>query len=193
MNTDKQIIGIDIDGIYARLGKVSGQELKSFHQYKISSAASQDKIIKELIMHIEAIFGPQVAGIGIGVPSIVDVQKGIVYEVTRIPSWKEVHLKDILHKHFNVPVYVNNDANCFAAGEKHFGSGKKYTNIVGLILGEGMGAGIIIENKLYSGTNCGVGEFGKMPYRDHDFEYYCSNQYFRNVVQQPARIRLSKS
>jgi glucokinase len=185
MITDKQIIGVDIDGIYARLGKVSGQELKSFHQYKISSAASQDKIIKELIMHIEAIFGPQVAGIGIGVPSIVNVEKGIVYQVTRIPSWKEVHLKDILNKHFNVPVYVNNDANCFAAGEKHFGKGKKYSNVVGLILGEGMGAGIIIENKLYSGINCGVGEFGKMPYRDHDFEYYCSNQYFKNIVQEP--------
>jgi glucokinase len=183
--TDKQIIGIDIDGIYARLGKVSKQELKSFHQYKISSSAGQEKITKELIMHIEAIFNSHVAGIGIGVPSIVDVEKGIVYEVTRIPAWKEVHLKDELQHHFNVPVYVNNDANCFAAGEKHFGKGKKYKNVVGLILGEGMGAGIIIENRVYSGINCGVGEFGKMPYRDHDFEYYCSNQYFKNIVQEP--------
>jgi glucokinase len=185
MMTENQIIGIDVDGIYARLGKVSGQTLKSFHQYKISSATSQDKIIKELILHIEAIFTSQVAGIGIGVPGIVDVDKGIVYEVTRIPSWKEVHLKDKLQKYFNVPVYVNNDANCFAAGEKYFGKGKRYRNVVGLILGEGMGAGIIVENKLYSGVNGGVGEFGKMPYREHNFEYYCSNQYFQNEVHLP--------
>ena len=180
-----QIIGIDIDGLYARLGKVSGQKLTACHQYKISRQSGQDKIIKELIQHIEGIFNSQVAGIGIGVPSIVDVHAGIVYEVKRIPSWKEVHLKDKLEKHFKVPVYVNNDANCFAAGEKYFGKGIKYNNVVGLILGEGMGAGVIVENKLYSGINCGVGEFGKMPYRDRDFEYYCSAQFFTNEVGSP--------
>jgi glucokinase len=182
--SDRQIIGIDVDGIYARLGKISGQELKSFHQYKISSQDTKEAIVKELILHIEPIFTSHVVGIGIGVPGTIDVEKGIVYDVTRIPSWKEVHLKSKLEKYFKIPVYVNNDANCFAAGEKYFGKGMKFRNVVGLILGEGMGAGIIVENKLYSGVNCGVGEFGKMPYRDHNYEYYCSNQYFRNEVKQ---------
>jgi glucokinase len=89
-----------------------------------------------------------------------------------------VHLKDILESRFNVKVYVNNDANCFAVGEKYFGTAKDYENIVGLILGSGVGAGIVFKGHLYSGTNCGAGEFGSLPYRNHDFEYYCSEGYF---------------
>jgi glucokinase len=89
-----------------------------------------------------------------------------------------VHLKDILENHFGVKVYVNNDANCFAIGEKYFGNAKDYENVIGLILGTGVGAGIIFKGHLYSGTNCGAGELGSLPYREHDFEHYCSKSYF---------------
>ena len=67
----------------------------------------------------------EVAGIGVGVPSLVDVDRGIVYAVQNIPSWKEVHLKNALEDVFHVPVHVNNDANCFAVGECHFGKGRR--------------------------------------------------------------------
>ena len=70
-------------------------------------------------------------------------------------------MKRIIEKKFKVPVSINNDANCFALGEKHFG--KKYNNMVGLIIGTGVGAGIIINGKLYCGHNCGAGEFGSIP------------------------------
>jgi len=80
-----------------------------------------------------------------------------------------------------VPVYVNNDANCFAVGEKYFGEGKGHENLMGLIIGTGMAAGIIIQNKLYNGFNCGAGEFGMLPYLDHHYEHYCSGQYFENT------------
>ena len=111
-------------------------------------------------------------------PSVVDVEKGIVYDVQNIPSWKEVHLKQVLEERFMVPVYLNNDANCFAVGEKYFGKGKDYDNLIGLIVGTGMAGGIIIQNRLYNGYNCGSGEFGMMPYLDHNYEYYCSGQFF---------------
>ena len=52
--------------------------------------------------------------------------------------------------------------------------------MVGLIIGTGMGAGIIINNRLYSGVNCGAGEFGSIPYKKHIYEYYCSGQFFIN-------------
>lgn len=77
--------------------------------------------------------------IGIGVPSVVDREKGIVYNVVNIPHWEEVHLKEILEACFSVPVYVDNDANCFALGERIFGEGKTVDNFVGLTLGTGLG------------------------------------------------------
>ncbi|MGM0375511.1 MAG: ROK family protein, partial [Bacteroidota bacterium] len=81
-------------------------------------------------------------------------------------------------EHFGVPVYVNNDANCFAAGERYFGKGKDYDDFVGLTSGTGLGAGIIKDGRLMSDQNCGAGEFGMIPYLDHNYEHYCSGQFF---------------
>jgi glucokinase len=89
-----------------------------------------------------------------------------------------VHLKSILEKEFHLPVAVNNDCNCFALGEYHFGTGKIYQNMVCLALGTGVGAGIIINGKLYTGHNAGAGEIGCLPYLAHDYEYYCSGCFF---------------
>ncbi|MCU7500928.1 MAG: ROK family protein, partial [Ignavibacteria bacterium] len=113
-------------------------------------------------------------------PSVVDTEKGIVYDVQNIPSWKEVPLKEILEKKYGVPVYINNDANCFAAGEKYFGKMKNCRNGVGIIMGTGLGAGIFTDGRLYSGTNCGAGEFGMIPYKESIYEAYCSGQFFKN-------------
>jgi glucokinase len=126
---------------------------------------------------------PEIKAIGIGVPSVVDVEEGIVYDVQYIPSWKEVKLKKIMEERYRIPVYVNNDANCFAVGEHYFGKGKNVDSLVGLTLGTGVGAGIIINNKLYPGRNCGAGEFGMVDYLDKVYEYYCSGSFFENVYQ----------
>src|SRR5690606_24955530 len=112
------------------------------------------------------------------VPSVVDVDKGIVYDVQNIPSWKEVPLKAIMEERYGVPVQVNNDANCFALGEKYFGQGRDSKAFIGLTLGTGLGAGIILNDKLYAGPNCGAGEFGMVPYLDYHYEYYASGQFF---------------
>jgi glucokinase len=120
-----------------------------------------------------------VAGIGCGVPSVVDVERGVVYGVENIPSWREVPLKEELERRYGVPAYINNDANAFAVGELYFGAGRGYRDLVGLTLGTGLGAGIIIDGHLYSGANCGAGEIGAIPYREETIEYYCAGAYFQ--------------
>ena len=174
----KTIIGIDLGGTKVSIGKVAEKHIVKHATTKITTQGEQDQILKEIISVIEDVFDQSVAGIGIGVPSVIDVEKGIVYNVQNIPSWKEVPLKDILENRFQRPTYVNNDANCFAVGEKHFGKGRAFKNLVGVTLGTGLGAGIIIENRLYSGPNCGAGEFGSISYRDQIIEHYCSGQFF---------------
>ncbi len=180
MSTTKNntIIGVSFEGNTLLCGTVKDGELLTSISKKINAKASEEEVLTALIGAIAEVFNDNVTGIGIGVPSLVDVKKGIVYRVQKIPSWKEVHLKDILESHFGVSVYVNNDANCFAIGEKYFGQAKEYENVIGLVLGTGVGAGIIFKGHLYSGTNCGAGELGSLPYRDYDFEFYCSESYF---------------
>lgn len=171
-------IGVSLEGKNLQAGLVKNMEVELFYQKEINNRETEEVIIKEVMDAIDKVYTKEVKGIGIGVPSMVDVARGIVYNVEHIPSWREVHLGDLLTERYHVPVYVNNDANCFAVGEKYFGKAKKCSNMVGVILGEGFGCGIIVNNRLYSGTNCGAGELGYIPYRDHNYEYYCTSNYF---------------
>jgi glucokinase len=176
-----KVLGIDIGGTNIRAGLVEDNVVVRIESLKIKKAGSEAEIMDDLNFLIGKFMNEKIAGIGIGVPSLVDSEKGIVYDATNIPAWKEVHLKEQIEAKKGVPVYVNNDANCFVMGEKYFGRVKAYNNIVGLIIGTGLGSGLVLNNHLYVGENCGSGEFGMIPFRDHDFEYYCSGQFFDNV------------
>lgn len=188
------IVAVDLGGTSLRVGRIRDNTVVERGSRSVPVTDRAEVVMQELIGAIETVMNDEVAAIGIGVPSVVDVEHGIVYVVQNIPSWKEVHLKEQLESEFHLPVHVNNDANCFALGECHFGKARGYRHIVGLTLGTGLGAGIIIDRKLYNGSNCGAGEIGTIPYKDQTVEYYCSGQFFArqlgvggDVVFQRAR------
>lgn len=187
------VIGISFGGKTLVAGKVKDGKTEKSITKRINNKAPENEVLAEVFGIINEVIDNEVAGIGIGVPSIVDVEKGIVYKVQNIPSWREVHIKEILESHFGVKVYVNNDANCFAIGETYFGRTKGYDNSVGLILGAGVGAGIIFKGHLYSGTNCGAGEFGEIPYREHNYEFYLNEAYFEDKYGVPALTFLKRA
>jgi glucokinase len=178
---DQKVIGLDLGASNIRGGLIHGNRISQIHSRRIQSAGTVEEVLEDIYAIIDLLMEKEVSAIGIGVPSVVDVEKGIVYDVQYIPSWKEVHLKSILEKRYHVPVFVNNDANCFVLGEYYFGKGAGVENFIGLAIGTGLGAGVIINHRLYAGPNCGAGEFGMVDYLDHCFEYYCSGQYFQNV------------
>lgn len=172
------MIGVDLGGTNVRAGKIAHDKIIRITKAPTPGKGSVDEVFDKICSVIDGCFDASTTSIGVGVPSVVDVEKGIVYDVMNIPSWKVVPLKEMLEKRYNVPVYVNNDANCFAVGEKYFGKAKSYKNIVGVTLGTGLGCGLIFNGKLYEGSNCGAGEFGNVPYLQHNVEYYCSGQFF---------------
>ena len=175
------VAGIDLGGTHVRGGIVQQERLSDIHSRRINGSGSVTEVLDDLFGLTEEILRPGVEAIGIGVPSVVDIQKGIVYDVQNIPSWKEVPLKQLMEQRYHLPVIVNNDANCFALGEWYFGQGKHRDAMIGLTIGTGLGAGIIIDRKLYAGVNCGAGEFGMVEYLDKFYEYYASGQFFQNV------------
>jgi glucokinase len=190
---DRKVIGVDLGATNIRGGLVNGSQLGQIHSRRIRSAGSVNEVLEDMFAVLDPLIEKEVAAIGIGVPSVVDMEQGIVYDVQYIPSWKEVHLKKILGDRYHVPVFVNNDANCFVLGEYYFGKGIGVENFVGLAIGTGLGAGIIINHRLYAGPNCGAGEFGMVDYLDHCFEYYCSGQYFQNVYQTDGQVVFEKA
>jgi glucokinase len=175
------IIGVDVGGTNIRAGIVSDGKITSIRQSLLCNKDSLDSTLEQLISTISPLIGKGIMGIGLGVPSAVDVDKGIVYNVTNIPSWKRVELKKILEGAFNLPVFINNDVNCFVLAEHRFGLAKPYSSVVAVALGTGLGAGIIINNGLYCGNNCGAGEVGLLPYLDKDFEFYTSSVFFESI------------
>jgi len=177
----EKVLGIDLGATNIRGALVSDDTLSGITSVRIHSDGSVEDVLADIYQTIDALIAKDVAAIGIGVPSVVDVEEGIVYDVQYIPSWKEVPLKRTLEERYKRPVFVNNDANCFALGEYYFGKGRGATSMIGLTIGTGLGGGVIVNNKLFPGRNCGAGEFGLLPYKDNILEYYCSGSFFQNV------------
>jgi len=176
----KKILGIDIGATKIHIGVVEEGEIVNQLKFPTSAQGSESQVIEELIEGITTFIDTDVIGIGIGVPGLIDPDKGIVHDVQNIPSWKRVHLKDILEAHFKIPVVVTNDANTFALGEKIYGKAKEFKNLVGITLGTGLGAGIIINNQLHAGAYSCAGELGGVSYLDATVEDYCSGKFFQN-------------
>jgi len=189
--TEAKVIGIDLGATNIRGAVVGGsagsgaaggaESLSDIVSVRIHSDGTVDEVLEDIYTVIDALMEPGIAGVGIGVPSVMDVGEGIVYDVQYIPSWVEVPLKRRLEARYRKPVFVNNDANCFAVGEYYFGKGRGVSSMVGLTIGTGLGGGLIINDKLFAGFNCGAGEIGLLPYKDNILEYYCSGSFFRNV------------
>lgn len=175
-----KIIGVDVGGTKICAGLIVNGKIEK--EFTCATPYDQAKlvVVEAVAKAIEEVFDPEVKGIGVGVPGLVDLDENLVLDVTNIPSWDRVPLRNLLQERFNKPVFVNNDANCFAVGEKHFGKGKPYRNFVGLAIGTGLGAGIIINGRLYSGKFSGAGEFGNVYYLDSNTEAYCSGQFFKD-------------
>lgn len=173
-------LGIDIGGTTIGLGLVNdGKILKKVSVPSFPAGATMEETLDYLSAQIAGIIPADAGKIGIGVPSVVDVEKGIVYEATNIPSWQEVPLKARLEERFHVPVSVNNDANCFAMGAyAAYAQDQKPEVMVGITLGTGVGIGIIDRGRLFGGANCGAGELGCLPFRGGILEDFCSKKFF---------------
>lgn len=182
-------IGIDIGGTNIRAGVISNGTIIDQNQLILADKHSLEGTLDQLIGLVApfTVHYP-IEGIGIGVPSVVDIPGGIVYDVANIPSWKRVELKRIMEKRFGLPTYINNDVNCFVLGEYKFGLGKNVDSLVGITLGTGMGSGIIIHDRLYNGFNCGAGEIGLIPYLDGNLEAYVGSQFFIKKANKSAHL-----
>lgn len=183
----KNIIGVDLGGTNMRAGKVSDGAIVKVDKRAVPKTTDPDLVINTVIESIKCVMDDSIAGIGIGIPGLVGTESGIVYDLVNIPSWKEVPLKEIIEDAFNLPVFITNDANCFAIGERYYGAGQKYDDFVGLITGTGLGGGIVKGGALIKDQNSGAGEFGMIPYLDSDYEHYCSGQFFERVYNKSGQ------
>lgn len=184
---NQEVIGIDLGGTNFKMGRVkNGQILQEIHS-AVAPTLNETELLEILYQLIDQVITSETKGIGIGVPGIVDSEAGVIYDIQNLPAWKEVALRSLLEARYSIPVYLNNDANCFVLGEKMYGEGQLYRNFVGLSIGTGIGMGIIIKNELYNGVICGAGEIAMIPYKENIIENYASSFFFSENYQESAK------
>ena len=173
-------LGIDIGGTNIVIGLFddSCRMVKSSSAKSFGREETLESTIRTLKDRISALITEGVRHIGIGVPSALDPETGGVYNAVNIPSWQNVPLKGILEEALGLPVFLNNDSNCFALGAYRHFRNEKPRSLAGVTLGTGVGLGLVIEGKLYNGHNTGAGEIGCIRYLDADLETYCSSPFF---------------
>lgn len=185
------ILGIDMGGTNIRAGIVKDGAAGDIISQRINAKGTADEVLQEVFVVTDKAMQEGVKAIGIGFPGLA--VNGVAYDVYNIPSWKEIPLQQLMENRYQVPVQINNDANCFALGEFYFGKGQGVDSMVGLAVGTGLGTGIIINKKLYSGKACCAGEFGMIPYLDKFYEYYASGQFFQNIYNTDGETVFNKA
>jgi glucokinase len=158
---ERYFIGLDIGGtkLAAILGTSDGRILKKL---KLPSEADKgpEQMLDKLTAMAQQLMGPEVVAIGISCGGPLDSRRGIVMSPPNLPGWDNVHIVDIMSRRFGIPAYLQNDANACALAEHRFGAGVGCDNMVFLTFGTGMGAGLILDGRLYSGITDTAGEIG---------------------------------
>ncbi len=143
------------------------------HKYEIVSRCKRrtradrgaDEVFSRMVNTIEdackeaGIKPSALGGIGIGAPGPLDPYKGVIIHTPNL-GFKNFPLKAKLAKKFGIPVVVDNDVNVGTYGEYHFGAGKGYRHVIGVFPGTGIGGGLVLDGKLYRGSNGSAGEVG---------------------------------
>lgn len=176
----KLYIGVDIGGTSIVAARFSESELLERTEVPTGADRPAPEIMESLYEAIEQVLTDEVVGIGIGMPGFMNVETGEILQINNIPSFKGFAIKPKVEERFNLPTFQNNDANCFALGEAYYGAGKKYTNMVGVTLGTGLGGGIILNRKIHTGLMGGAGELGCVPFHGGISEDICSAALFKN-------------
>ncbi|KPJ88497.1 MAG: hypothetical protein AMS17_05210 [Spirochaetes bacterium DG_61] len=132
-------------------------------------------IIKNLLQS-NNMEGENLLGIGVVFPGHIRSREGITITSSNIGGFKNFPLKKEIEKYFNNKVITDNDANAQAYAELKYGAGVGYNSLIFITISSGVGAGIIIDNKIYRGITGTAGEFGHMIVDPHgDLKCGCGN------------------
>ena len=162
-------IGLDIGGTKCAIstGECEDGAIKILSREEFPTAGlSWQQVLEEFACRIERIVSSnsnsdlQLSAIGISCGGPLDSKRGVIMSPPNLPGWNDVPVVDFFKERFGVPVSVQNDANACALAEYLYGSGRGAKNMVFMTFGTGLGAGIVIDGKLYSGANDNAGEIG---------------------------------
>lgn len=189
-------IGIDFGGTSIKCALTRGPERLSdiirlsTHQLGTPQAAISAMV--DAVQQLRQQSDAEVQAIGLGIPGAVDIEKGVTYNLTNVPGWFGVAAGSLITEQVRLPVTMDNDANCMAYAEWKFGAAQGLRNVVAVTLGTGVGGALILDGRLYRGSQFVAGELGQMsvdykgvdgPYGNHGaLERYIGHQQIHEIA-----------
>ncbi|HEX7343483.1 MAG TPA: ROK family protein [bacterium] len=156
-------LGLDLGGTQIKMAVVR-EDGQVIHQAQTETPTSRG--VEEVAERIgdvsrEALEKfPEILGIGLGAPGLVDLRRHTVRTAPNFPSWNDVNLGEHLSRRIGRPVILENDVNCFGLAEHRWGAGRSFEHLVALAVGTGIGGAIILNGKLYRGSSGAAAELG---------------------------------
>jgi glucokinase len=158
------IAGIDLGGTQVRVAVASPEgEIVAAARARTHSLRTPERVAAWAADQIARLaHGRQVLGVAIGAPGPIDPARGVLVNPPNLPGWRNVPLAGMLAERLGGPVRLQNDANLAGLGEYHHGAGRGSRSMVYITWSTGVGAGLILEGRLHSGSHGSAGEIGHM-------------------------------
>jgi glucokinase len=181
--SNEGIICVDLGGTKLRAAAIDTEgSIKYRNQWLTKADKNTDSLINKLELGIQSVLekaGPsfdKIDTIALAVAGAIEIKKGLITSSPNLPGWKNVPIVDIIRRKFSLRTLVVNDASAAAYGEFKLGVGKGFNNLVYLTVSTGIGGGIIIDGKLYEGSDGSAGEIGHMIIKEGGPLCHCGQQ-----------------
>lgn len=192
-------IGLDIGGTKCAvsLGEIEDGTIRILDRKEYPTVGSPHEVLDLFLPHVEAYKKAYpVDGVGISCGGPLDGEKGIILTPPNLPNWHYFDVVSYVEERFGLPAKLENDANACALAEWLFGAGRGATNMIFMTFGTGLGAGLILNGKLYVGANGNAGEAGHIRLAEKgptgygksgSFEGFCSGAGIVKLARELAK------
>ena len=193
MNDRPYIIGIDLGGTkiaaaafdrdHRRLGQV--QSIPTMARQPLALTLMNLKRVVGQARRAAGLEGAPLA-VGMGSPGPLDAPKGRLLEIDTLPNLSNFNMAGFVEAELGAPLYLENDANCFALAEARAGAGREHSVVVGLTLGTGFGCGIVVDGQIQTGAHGNAGEVAHCRVAGGTFDEMLSGSGVQRFYQQIA-------
>ena len=182
-NAGDLILGVDLGGTKILTAVANSQGKMLSRDHSITPAQKGHKAVIQSILESvhRTLERADVAisdliVIGVGAPGLLNPETGILFTSPNLPGWRDVPLRDIIQEKLGKKTFLINDANAAALGEFYFGAARGARNFIYITISTGIGGGIVIDGKIYSGAIGAAGEVGHMTIDDDGPICNCGNR-----------------